>query len=220
MSVLHVVATPIGNLGDFSKRAIAILEGADIVLCEDTRHTRKLLNHYGIEARLKSHHQFNEAKSLDGIIASLQEGKMVALVSDAGTPLIADPGQRLVSRCRSEGIEVVSIPGPCALIAALSISGLSFEKFQFIGFLPKRSGRLERALREAIDYEGITVAYETPHRIQKSLAMLVKIAPEQEIHVARELTKKFEEMISGTPTELLERFKHPKGEMVVLIDGQ
>lgn len=215
--MLYLIATPIGNLSDITFRAISTMQECDYLLCEDTRRSRILLNHYKIEKPLKSYHQFNEAKRTGEILEDLKNGKKIGLLSDAGSPCIADPGYRLVVACRSEELDVIPIPGPCAIIAAITASGLDTERFQFIGFLPKKSGQLTRILTEALSYPGTTVCYESPFRTKKSLAILEKLDPTRKIVIARELTKKFEEIVQGTPTTLKERTF--KGEIVLLISG-
>ena len=217
--MLSLISTPIGNLKDITQRALEKLSSCDYILCEDTRRTRILLNHYGIKTPLKSFHKFSEAKKEGLIIDELQEGKMIALVSDAGTPAIADPGVRLVMRCRQEGIEVETIPGPCALIAAVSISGFATHRFQFVGFLPRKSGQLKKQLEEILAYEGTTICYESPYRLVKVLQALAEIDPEKEVAVARELTKKFEELYKGPCKKILEHYsnKPPKGEIVLIL---
>lgn len=214
--MLYLIATPIGNLADFSERAIDALGKCDYILCEDTRHSRILLDRYKISTPLKSFHSFNEAQMEDLVIRDLQMDKAIALISDAGTPLISDPGHGLVCRCRQEGISVTAIPGPCALIQALVLSGFPAHLFQFIGFLPKKEKELQSALGKALFYPGTTIAYESPHRIEGTLQMLEKIAPQRTIAVARELTKLHEEVLIGTPTALSKRLT-PRGEMVLLI---
>jgi 16S rRNA (cytidine1402-2'-O)-methyltransferase len=217
--VLYLVSTPIGNLADFSYRAVEILKKCDYILCEDTRHSRGLLDHYGILAPLHSFHKFNEARTEQGVVEDLKAGKMIALISDAGTPLISDPGQKLVSCCRSDGIAVSAIPGPCALIDALVLSGLPSTPFQFIGFLPKKAKELQTALSQILLYTGTSVAYESPHRIEETLVLFLQLSPSRKLCVARELTKLYEECLSGTAEELLAHFKKnpPRGEMVLLI---
>ncbi len=217
--MLYLVATPIGNLADISFRAVDTLKRCDYVLCEDTRHSRILLNHYGIQTPLKSFHRFNEASTEDAIITDLKEGKSIALISDAGTPLISDPGYEIVARCRHEGIAITAIPGPCAAIEALILSGFPAEQFQFIGFLPKKEKELQMTLGRTLFYPGTTIAYESPHRIEETLKQIARITPERKLSLARELTKMHEEVLSGTSTELLEHFKKnpPRGELVLLI---
>ncbi len=220
--MLYLVATPIGNLGDITFRAVEILKSCDYILCEDTRHSLRLLQHYSIQKHLTSYHMFNEASREKKVIEDLQSGKIIALISDAGTPGIADPGMRLVKKCREENLKVEGIPGPCAAIQAITCSGMSTERFQFWGFLPKTSGRLQSQLEEILTYSGTTICYETPHRLLKVLEVLKRLAPERKIGVARELTKKFEEVRTGTASELLVEWKtrSVKGEIVLLISGE
>lgn len=218
--MLFLIATPIGNLKDFSLRAVETIQQCDYLLCEDTRHTRILLEHYQLKIPLKSFHLFNEASKEAAILEDLKNEKTVGLVSDAGTPGISDPGERLVKRCYDEGIRVVPIPGPCAAIAALSASGLDTERFQFFGFLPKKKGKLT-ALKEILTYEGTTVCYESPYRLEATLKMLSGLSPDRECAVARELTKKFETIVRGSASALFEKFSKTKvkGEIVLLIAG-
>jgi len=217
--VLYLVSTPIGNLEDFSYRAVATLKKCHYILCEDTRHSKSLLNHYGIETPLRSFHQFNEAKSEEKVIEDLQAAKTIALISDAGTPLISDPGSKLVLRCRAEGIPVSAIPGPCAVIDALVLSGFSTTPFQFLGFLPKKQSELDALLTQVLFYPGTTIAYESPHRIEKTLEVMRTKDPKKIICVARELTKLYEECLFGTAEELLTHFQKnpPRGEIVLLL---
>lgn len=219
--MLYLVATPIGNLADFTFRAVAVLKECDYLLCEDTRHSRILLNHYAIVKPLKSYHKFSEERKKQAIIDDLKMGKNVALLSDAGTPCIADPGWRLVAACRKEGLPVIPIPGPCALIAALVASGLPTEPFQFKGFLPKKSGALERELTEAFEYEGVTLFYASPYQLKKVLEKIHILAPHKEITIAREMTKKFEEIFTDLPEKILQKYQDRpfKGEAVLLISG-
>jgi 16S rRNA (cytidine1402-2'-O)-methyltransferase len=220
--MLYLVATPIGNLADFSFRGVETLKNSDYILCEDTRHTKTLLIHYGIDKPLKSFHQFNERLKEDAIVADLLAGKRVSLVSDAGTPGISDPGSKLVQRCLQEGIPVSAIPGACAAILAISCSGFDTTRFQFYGFLPKKAGELKRALQEILRYPATTVCYESPHRILSVLEELKVMASDRIIGVARELTKRYEEVVRGTAEELLAHWqgKEIKGEIVLLIAGE
>lgn len=220
--MLYLVATPIGNLADLSYRAVEVLRAADYILCEDTRHSKILLSHYQIAKPLKSYHQFNESSRQDEVIADLKAGKQIALISDAGTPGIADPGHRLVVRCKQEKLEISGLPGACAAILALILSGFSTERFQFIGFLPKKAGELRRSLEEALLYSGTTICYETPHRLIKTLGLLQELDAKRRFCCARELTKRFEETVEGTAGEILLHFQeHPlKGEIVLLIEGK
>ena len=217
--MLYLVSTPIGNLGDFSYRAVEVLKKCDYILCEDTRHSRGLLKHYEISVQLRSFHKFNETQTEDRVIEDLREGKMVALISDAGTPLISDPGGELVARCRDEGLPVSAIPGACAVVDALVLSGLPPCPFQFIGFLPKKEKELQTVLSQTLVYIGTSIAYESPHRIEETLSALLNLAPQRKLCVARELTKLHEECIRGTAAEIIEHFsKHPpRGEIVLLI---
>lgn len=214
--MLILVPTPIGNLADFTQRAIDCLCACDYILCEDTRHSLKLLKAYSIEKPLKSFHAFNEAKIEERIVQDLREGKQIALLSDAGTPLIADPGYALVRRCIQEELPVSALPGPCAAILALVLSGFPPLPFQCVGFLPKRKG-LRTMLRQLLEYSGTSIAYESPHRIQKTLSLLVELDPERRVCVARELTKMYEELIRGTARDVLARLPSPRGEYVLLI---
>jgi 16S rRNA (cytidine1402-2'-O)-methyltransferase len=217
--MLFLVATPIGNLSDITFRAIDTLKACDYILCEDTRHSLRLLNHYDIHKPLKSYHKFNESSLSAPILEDLQSGKNICLISDAGTPGISDPGAALVQLCIENGLPVTAIPGPCAAIQALSCSGLSTEQFQFFGFLPRKEGKLKEALLSILDYPGTTICYEAPHRLIETLQWLEKLQPERELVVARELTKKFEEIIRGNPHALINRWlnEEPRGECVLMI---
>ncbi len=217
--MLYLISTPIGNLGDFSFRAVETIRNLDYLLCEDTRRTRILLNHYELKVPLRSFNAHSEGGKLGGVVEDILAGKVVGLVSDAGTPGISDPGSRLVAACRKEDVEVVAIPGACAAITALSASGLDTARFQFIGFLPRKKGKITRLFEEALAFPGTSIFYESPFRIVASLKILVELEPERRCVVARELTKKFEEFASGTAAELLEHFsaKTPKGEFVLMV---
>jgi 16S rRNA (cytidine1402-2'-O)-methyltransferase len=219
--MLYLVATPIGNLADITFRAIDILKTCDYILCEDTRHSLILLNHYNIKKLLKSYHKFNEAETENKIIQDLQLGKQIALISDAGTPGMADPGQRLVEACRQKNIAVTPIPGPCAAIAALTSSGMPTDLFQFFGFLPRKQGDLRSILQKALFYPGTTVCYESPQRLLQTLQLIHELDEKRILAVARELTKKFEELSRGTALNLIDKWKiEPlKGEIVLLISG-
>ncbi|MBA3816685.1 MAG: 16S rRNA (cytidine(1402)-2'-O)-methyltransferase [Parachlamydiaceae bacterium] len=220
--MLFIVATPIGNLSDITFRAIETLKSCDYILCEDTRHSLTLLQHYAIHKPLKSYHKFNESARQDETINDLIDGKNVALISDAGTPGISDPGAQLIAACISQNIKVVAIPGACAAIAALCCSGLETDRFQFWGFLPKKQGELKRSLYEILAYSGTTVCYESPNRLLDVLEILNEIAPDRPLAVARELTKKFEEIQRGVAMTLLQHWKSSilKGEIVLLISGE
>jgi 16S rRNA (cytidine1402-2'-O)-methyltransferase len=219
--MLYLVATPIGNLADITFRAIEILKSCDYILCEDTRHSIVLLKHYQISKPLKSFHKFNEAQQEGKILEDLQAGVNIALISDAGTPGISDPGTRLVKICRTQKIPVTSIPGPCAATIALSASGFDTSCFQFLGFLPRKAGELKGVLQNILMYSGTSICYESPNRVENAIKILIQLAPTRQIIVARELTKKFEEFIQGTPEELLNSHKKKpfRGELVLLIEG-
>ena len=217
---LYLVATPIGNLQDISFRAIETLKSVDLIACEDTRHTRKLLNHFGIRNQLISYHEHNEAERADELAAMLEEGKSIAIVSDAGTPAICDPSFRIVQRANEIGASIVPIPGPVAFVNAVIASGLPTDSIFFGGFLPSKSGDRRRRLAEVRDIPATLVFYETPHRIAKSLADCLDALGNRDSAVARELTKVHEEIIRGTLTALVERFRegNAKGEIVLMID--
>lgn len=220
--MLYLVATPIGNLADITFRAIETLKLCDYILCEDTRHSRILLRHYQIQKPLKSYHKFNEAEKAKGVLQDLESGKIICLITDAGTPGISDPGENLVRCCIERGLAVTAVPGPCAAIQALSCSGLSTERFQFLGFLPRKEGELKKILQNILTYAGTTICYESPQRLLKTLTLLHQLQPERQVVVARELTKKFEEYARGTAQELLHHWQNRKvqGEVVLLIGGQ
>lgn len=218
---LYVVATPIGNLEDMTFRAVRLLKTVDVVACEDTRQTRVLLDHYQIEARLISFFEHNELTRIPLLIAMLNEGKQIAVVSDAGTPTISDPAFRLVREARQHGIPVVPVPGACAAIAAVCAGGLPTDRFVFEGFLPLKKGRKTR-WAELQNEDRTIVLYESPQRLLKTLGEIHDFLGDRPVVVARELTKKFEEIIHGTAAEMLTHFqKHPpRGEFVVLIAGR
>ena len=218
---LYVVATPIGNLEDITHRALRVLREVDIIACEDTRHTRKLLNHYGIKTKVTSYHDHNERERTVELLQALASGANVAIVSDAGTPSISDPGFRLVSEAGAQDITVVALPGPTALIAALVASGLPTDEFFFAGFLPARSGARRTRLAELREIPATLIFYEAPHRIAATLRDAREILGEREAVVARELTKIHEEIARGRLSELAERFssaEKARGEIVLLID--
>ena len=216
---LYLVATPIGNLEDITLRALRTLKECDVVAAEDTRRTGQLLKHFGIPKHLLSYFQFNEARRSEEIIERLGRGEKVALVTDAGSPGISDPGERVVRAAIAAGFRVESVPGPSALIAALTASGLPADEFHFIGFLPHKSGQRRKKLETLGGFEGTLVLYESPYRVEKLLGELNEVFPNRLVVLARELTKKFEEFLRGTPAELLEvaRSRSLKGEFVVLI---
>ena len=216
---LYLVATPIGNMEDITLRAIRTLRDCDLVAAEDTRHTGMLLKRLGLAKRQVSTHKFNEARRSGEIIELLQGGGTVALVSDAGSPGISDPGQRVVAAVIEAGCRVETVPGACALVAALTASGLATDEFHFVGFLPVKSGQRAKRLAKLLELPGTLALYESPHRVLKLLGELVEHAPDRPVVLARELTKKFEQIQRGLPAELLAAYaeRKPKGEFVVLI---
>jgi 16S rRNA (cytidine1402-2'-O)-methyltransferase len=215
---LYIVSTPIGNLKDITLRAIETLKEVDFVLCEDTRVSGNLLNHFEIKKELISLNAFNEKNKIEFIVNRILSNQTAALISDAGTPLISDPGVRLVSACIEKEIEIIPIPGPSALIAALSMSGLPTDAFVYEGFLPQKKGR-QTKLKELAEENRTIVLYESMYRIEKLLKELSEYLPERFVVVCREITKKFEETWRGFPRQLLESFpeKISKGEFVVVI---
>lgn len=222
MSKLFIVPTPIGNLKDITFRAVEILNSVDLILAEDTRQAKKLLNHYDIKTPLQSHHMFNEHKSVESVCSKILSGLKVALVSDAGTPGISDPGFLLVRTCVEKEIPVETLPGPTALIPALVNSGLPCDRFCFEGFLPPKKGRQKR-ITGLIDETRTMVFYESPYRLVKTLDELaVHFGSDREASVSRELSKLFEENIRGTLTFLSEHYtnKTPKGEIVIIVSGK
>ena len=220
MGTLYLVATPIGNLDDMTLRALHILESVPLIAAEDTRHTLKLLTHFGLRRPLISLHAHNESRQLQTILGRLQQHD-IALVSDAGTPALSDPGVRLVSAAVAAGQPVVPVPGPSAVLAALVSSGLPTNQFTFLGFLPRKRGELERALRDAGEAKRTFVFFESPHRIAKTLAIMASVLGPRSLVVAREITKVHEEFIRGTPATLLEHFDKapPRGELTVVVAG-
>ncbi len=218
---LYVIATPIGNMEDISYRAVRILSSVDGIICEDTRHTAKLLNRYEIKKPLYSYHSYNKERVADKILSKLVDGEDLALVTDSGTPCISDPGSLLLSQAVDKDIPTVPIPGPSACVALLSISGFPTSSFQFIGFLSiKKNKRLKR-LTELSNYKGVIILYESPHRILKLIDEMAEVFPDQNILVGRELTKKFEETYRGTGKELFQNKESlkVKGEYTILIDN-
>jgi 16S rRNA (cytidine1402-2'-O)-methyltransferase len=222
-SAIYIVATPIGNLSDITIRGLEVLRGVDLIAAEDTRHSRRLLDHHGISSKLVAYHEHNEAEKALYLIAEVQEGKSIALVSDAGTPLISDPGHVLVSLAKKNGVKVIPVPGPSALIAALSASGLPCGKFIYEGFLPVKQ-KAKRDFLELFRYEARTVVfYESPHRILSSLEVLADLFPGRHMVIARELTKRFETITSGLTEELLswtqDDDNQQRGEFVLVLSG-
>lgn len=222
MSKLYIVPTPIGNLEDITLRAIRVLKEVDTILAEDTRTTSFLLRHLGIEKRLISHHKYNEHAKVELVAAQIAAGQSVALVSDAGTPGISDPGFLLVKTCVEAGLEVETLPGATALIPALVQSGFPCDRFCFEGFLPQKKGRSKRILN-LIDEERTMIFYESPHRIIKCLLQMGEVfGVERNVSVSREITKKFEQTVRGSISEVVEHFTQndPRGEFVIIVEGK
>jgi 16S rRNA (cytidine1402-2'-O)-methyltransferase len=220
---LYVVSTPIGNMGDFSFRAVDVLKNVSLILAEDTRHTRHLLDRYAIRTPMAAHHEHNEAKSTPGLVTRLERGDDLALVTDAGTPLLSDPGARLVRAAVDAGIRVTPVPGASALLAALVSSALHADRFTFFGFLPRRGRERDDAIDELLELRHTGVLYEAPSRIVGTLAELeARGAGDRFAAVAREMTKQFEEVRRGTVGELRAYYegKPPKGEIVVVLAGR
>ncbi len=219
--MLYLVATPIGNLADISQRAIDTLRSVDIVAAEDTRKTGLLLQHLGISARLKSYHEHNEERSAEELMPHLLAGEDVALVTDGGTPCISDPGYRIVQKCIEQGVPVVSIPGPAALVSALIVSGLPVHEFHFYGFLPKKPGQRREKLGGMAGLPGTLIFYESPFRVAALLDDCLAALGDRRACVAREITKKFEQTLRGTTSELIHALagKTLKGEFVVMVQG-
>ena len=218
MGTLFVVATPIGNLGDISQRALEVLREVELIACEDTRQTIKLLNHFGIEKPLTSYHEFNEQKKAEELTEKVAGSAKVAIVSDAGMPAISDPGYRVVRLCRERGIPVVAIPGPNAAVTALAASGLPSDEFLFVGFLPaKKNARCEK-LRELMNVQCTLVLYEAPHRIEAALEDIHELLGDREACIAREITKLHEEYLFGKLSEIRKKVK-TLGEFVVVVAG-
>lgn len=221
-SGLYIVATPIGNLGDISPRAVETLSEADVIACEDTRISKKLLSLLGVSLNktFLTLHDHNESERLQQIISLItEEGKSVALISDAGSPLISDPGYKLIRECRRHGVAVTTLPGCCALICALQLSGLPTNRFMFAGFIPNKDKARAETFSSVKDIDATIVFYETANRIVKTLAVAAEVFGGRELAVAREITKMYEECLNGTAEELIEHFskQEPRGEMVLMI---
>lgn len=218
---MYVVSTPIGNLDDMTYRAGDILKTVDIIASEDTRHTGILLKHYGIQTRQIAYHDFNKEKTTPGLIEQLKSGLNMAVVSDAGTPGVSDPGFYLIRECLRNDIEVIPIPGASALLAALVVSGLPTDKFCFEGFLPKTSGKLKSRLSELKTENRTLVFFESPHRVVKTLGIMLEIFDDRQAYMGRELTKKFEQHYRQDISSLLAELKQkpPKGELVLIVAG-
>lgn len=216
---LYIVATPIGNLEDITYRAINILQNVDIIAAEDTRHTLKLLNHYNITKHLISYHRHNEDIKSDELLNKLKNGNNVALVSDAGTPGICDPGAIIIKKCLEQNIQVIPIPGACAFVNGLICSGLNTDAFLFLGFLPLNKKNRKYRLEQIENSKQTVILYEAPHKLQTTLEDLQKILGDRKIVIARELTKIHEEFIRGNVDEVIEKTKDIKGEIIILIEG-
>ena len=219
---LYVVSTPIGNLEDITLRALRILKEANLIAAEDTRQTRRLLTHYAIQTPLTSYFEGNEQSKCEKLIERLQRGETIALVSDAGTPIISDPGYPLLRGCVAAAIPIVPIPGASAVVAAASISGLPLHNFTFEGFLSPKSGKRKRQLSVFAAEERTLILFESPHRLRRFLEDVLEVLGERDIVVTRELTKRFEEIFRGTVSEALEKFRgtEPRGEFTIVIAGR
>ncbi len=215
---LFVVGTPIGNLADITYRAIDVLNNVEFIFAEDTRVSKKLLNHYSIDKKIYSYHDYSRDSEVINLINILVDGSNVALISDAGTPTISDPGYRLIRKCIKKGIDVIPIPGPSAVTAALSVAGLPSDSFTFIGFLPQKKGRVKK-IEQLNDIENTIIVFESPHRILKTLNQFLEILGNRQVVIGRELTKLYEEIIRGNLKEIIQRIsdKSLKGEIVIMI---
>ena len=219
--MLYLCATPIGNLGDMTPRVVETLESVDLIAAEDTRNSIKLLNHFGIRTSMTSYHEYNKVEKADYLVGQMQQGKNVALISDAGTPAISDPGEVLVQKCQEAGVTVTSLPGPTACITALTLSGLSSRRFCFEGFLPQKKGRQTR-LKTLAEERRTMVFYESPHRLLKTLTQFAEyFGAERQATVSREISKLHEETVRGSLAELIEHFTatEPRGEIVIVLAG-
>ena len=222
MAKLYVIPTPIGNLDDITIRAVKTLEFVDIILCEDTRRSQKLISHLGIKSKLKSHHKFNEHKQVNNIVNKIKSGINIGVISDAGTPGISDPGFLLVRSCLNSNIDIECLPGPTALIPALIISGLPMEKFVFEGFLPTKKGRKTKLQNLSTEMRTM-IFFESPHKLKKTLIDFQNtFGSERNISVSREITKMYEHTLRGKINEILEKLqnKKNKGEFVIVVDGK
>lgn len=219
--MISFIPTPIGNRADITLRAIDVLKKTDLIACEDTRHSRPLLLHHDIDRPLVSLHDHNEAQRIDELIAKAKQGLQVAVISDAGMPLISDPGYRLLQACIDEDIPYTVLPGPSAVITALAGSGFPCHSFRFDGFLPVKKGKRRKSLEAGVHSQTTAIFFESPHRIISTMEILTDISPQVRVCVARELSKKFETYHRDTAANLLSQFqaKNPKGEIVLLIDG-
>ena len=220
--MLYLCATPIGNLGDMTPRAVETLQNVDLIAAEDTRNSIKLLNHFGIRTSMTSYHEYNKVEKADYLVEQIQQGKNVALISDAGTPAISDPGEVLVQKCQERGITVTSLPGPATCITALTLSGLSSRRFCFEGFLPSDKKEKAQILAELKEESRTIVIYEAPHHLVRTLGKLYEALGERRITLCRELTKKFETILPTTIGEALSLYEReePRGEYVLVVEGK
>ncbi len=219
---LYLVATPIGNLEDITFRAVRVMKEADLIACEDTRHTRLLLERHGIRVPMRSYHEHNEAARAEELLGELLQGRKVALVSDAGMPLVSDPGYRLVAKAVANGIRIEPVPGPCAMVAALAASGMPTDQFHFAGFLPAKPAQRRKILGRLKDEEATLVFYEAPHRVLAALEDIEAVLGVRPIVLAREMTKLHEEFLRGTPAELEQALQSRpaiKGEITLVVQG-
>lgn len=216
---LYMVGVPIGNYDDITYRAVETLKSVDMIYCEDTRVTLKLLSHFGISKPLKSYHAYNENEITESLLLQIKNGKNIAIVSDAGMPIISDPGFLAVREAIKNEVSVVVVPGPCAFVSALVGSGISSNKITFVGFLNSGYNKRKKELEKLKDLEDTLILYESPHRIKETIEILNECMPYRNICLARELTKKFEEYLHGTPGEILEIIEEVKGEIVIIIEG-
>lgn len=220
--MLYLCATPIGNLGDMTPRVTETLSGADLIAAEDTRNSIKLLNHFGIKTSMTSYHEYNKIEKAEYLIEQMQQGKNVALITDAGTPAVSDPGEVLVRKCQEAGITVTSLPGPVACITALTLSGLSTRRFCFEGFLPSDKKEKAQILAELKEESRTILLYEAPHHLVRTLGELYEALGDRRITLCRELTKKFETILPTTIAEALALYEReePRGEYVLVVDGK
>ncbi len=218
--ILYVIGGPIGNLEDITLRALKVLRSLDVLLCEDTRRTRIILDKYRIKVKTLSYNEHNEIKRIPEVMELLEAGHKVGIMSDAGTPCISDPGYRLVREARKQGFKVSPVPGPSAVVAALSVSGLPTDSFTFEGFLPRKKGKRRKKLQELAEERRTVVIYESVHRIERLLEELQEIFGDREVCLARELTKLHEEVLFGKLSEVREKLKTVKGEFVITIKGR
>lgn len=221
VGMLYVCATPIGNMGDITLRVLETLKSVDLIAAEDTRHSRALLTHFDIHTPLTSYHEHNKYEKAEELLDVLRNGKNIALISDAGTPVISDPGEVLVRRCREEGLPVTSLPGACALITGLSMSGMDARRFAFEGFLPTDKKEREEALARLAGESRTSIIYEAPHHLKKTLALLLAAIGDRKITLCRELTKIHEEALAMTISEAIAYYEsqEPRGEYVIIIEG-